>query len=72
VKYSSIDFVGNSNTPVAYEMLEALQPGSNMVWNFTLQKKILQGLQLSMVYEGRKSEERAAVHIGRMQVSALF
>jgi hypothetical protein len=72
VKYSEIAFSGNSNTPVAYEMLEALQPGNNLVWNFTLQKKILQGLQLSMVYEGRKSEERAAVHIGRMQVSALF
>ncbi|MDZ7607033.1 MAG: hypothetical protein U5K79_15915 [Cyclobacteriaceae bacterium] len=72
VKYSDIAFSGNSNTPAAYEMLEALQPGNNLVWNFTLQKKILQGLQLSMVYEGRKSEERAAVHIGRMQVSALF
>lgn len=72
VKYSAIDFVGNNNTPVAYEMLEALQPGNNYLWNFTLQKKILLGLQLSLVYEGRKSEDRAAVHIGRMQVSALF
>jgi hypothetical protein len=30
------------------------------------------GLQLSLNYEGRKSEDTGAVHIGRMQVSALF
>ena len=72
VKYSNIAFEGDPNTPVAYEMLEALQPGQNYTWNFILQKKILQGLQLSMSYEGRQSEGSDTVHIGRMQVSALF
>jgi len=72
VKYSDIQFNGDSNTPVAYEMLEALQPGQNYSWNMILQKKILMGLQLSVSYEGRKSEGSDAIHIGRMQVSALF
>ena len=71
-KYSDIQFDGDVNTPVAYEMLEALQPGQNYSWNVMLQKKILLGLQLSLSYEGRKSEENDAIHIGRMQVSALF
>ena len=72
IKYSDIQFNGDANTPVAYEMLEALQPGQNYSWNMILQKKILMGLQLSVSYEGRKSEESDAIHIGRMQVSALF
>ncbi len=72
IKYSDIQFDGDSNTPVAYEMLEALQPGENYSWNLIFQKKILQGLQLSISYEGRKSAESEAIHIGRMQVSALF
>ena len=72
IKYSDIQFDGDTNTPVAYEMLEALQPGQNYSWNMILQKKILMGLQLSISYEGRKSEESDAIHIGRMQVSALF
>ena len=72
MKYSDIQFNGNVNTPVAYEMLEALQPGQNYSWSLIVQKKILMGLQLSMSYEGRKSQENDAIHIGRMQVSALF
>lgn len=72
IKYSDIQYSGDVNTPVAYEMLEALQPGQNYSWNIILQKKILMGLQLSVSYEGRKSEESDAIHIGRMQVSALF
>lgn len=71
-KYSDIQYDGDANTPVAYEMLEALQPGQNYSWNVILQKKILMGLQLSVSYEGRKSEDSDAIHIGRMQVSALF
>lgn len=72
VKFSDIQYNGDINTPVAYEMLEALQPGQNYSWNLIMQKKILMGLQLSMSYEGRKSEGSNPVHIGRMQVSALF
>jgi hypothetical protein len=72
VKYSNIDYTADPNTPVAYEMLEALLPGQNYSWSVILQKKILQGLQLSVNYEGRKSETADMIHIGRMQVSALF
>lgn len=72
VKYSNIEFSGETNTPVAYEMLEALQPGQNYSWSIILQKKILLGLQLSVNYEGRKSQDQETIHIGRMQVSALF
>ncbi len=72
VKYSNIDYSGDPNTSVAYDMLEALQPGQNYSWSIMMQKKILLGLQLSINYEGRKSQDHDAIHIGRMQVSALF
>jgi hypothetical protein len=72
VKYSDIQYTGDSNTPVAYEMLEALQPGKNYSWSMIMQKEILMGLQLSVSYEGRQSADLNPIHIGRMQVSALF
>lgn len=60
------------NSPLGYEMLDALKPGRNMTWNINWQEKLTNGLQLTFAYEGRKSKETPAVHIGRMQVSALF
>jgi hypothetical protein len=67
------DFKGTSlSSALAYEMLEALQPGNNYTWNITWQERLSNGLQLSFSYEGRKSNLSNIVHIGRMQVSALF
>jgi hypothetical protein len=59
-------------SPVGYEMLEALQPGNNFTWNINWLEKLSNGLQLSFNYEGRKAGTSKIVHIGRMQVSALF
>lgn len=71
-KISNIQFDGEENSPLGYELLEALRPGRNLLWSFVFQKKIMNGLQLSVNYEGRKSAETKVVHIGRMQVSVLF
>ncbi|MFN3403577.1 MAG: hypothetical protein ACK40G_05730 [Cytophagaceae bacterium] len=60
------------NSALGYEMLEALQPGNNYTWNINWQERLASGLQLSFNYEGRKSEGAGIIHIGRMQVSALF
>jgi hypothetical protein len=64
--------INDINSPLGFEMLEALRPGENMTWNFNWQEKLTNGLQLTFSYEGRKSKLVPAVHIGRMQVSALF
>ena len=71
-RYLNIDFEGENNTSVSYELLEALRAGQNITWDLNLQQKLFNGLQLSVVYEGRKSEETPAIHIGRIQVTALF
>ena len=38
--YFSNDFFGNANTPVAYQMMEGLQPGTNFTWSLIAQKKL--------------------------------
>ncbi len=72
IRFIDIKYDGVENSPVGYEMLDALSPGRNLTWNLIFQKKIINGLQISANYEGRKSEGSNVVHIGRMQVSALF
>jgi hypothetical protein len=67
-----IGFVGEERSAVGYELLEALRPGTNFTWSAQWQQRLVNGLQLSLSYEGRKSEAQQTVHIGRMQVTALF
>lgn len=72
-RYIYIDYNGQPNTPTGYEMLQALTIGNNVTWSLNWLQKIGEGLQMNMVYEGRNSEGLGRlVHIGRMQVTALF
>ena len=73
LKYTYISYNGLVNSPTGYEMLQALSPGNNTSWSLNWLHKIGEGLQLNLMYEGRKSEGLDhLVHTGRMQVSALF
>lgn len=72
-RYIHIDYNGQVNSPVGYEMLQALTPGNNLTWSLNWLQKIGEGLQMNMMYEGRNSEGLGRlIHIGRMQVTALF
>lgn len=72
-QFFQIDYNGIANSPVGYEMLQALTPGTNIIWSLNWLQKIGEGLQLNMIYEGRNSQGLdRLVHVGRMQVSALF
>lgn len=72
IKLIEIEYSGEINTPIGYEMLEALRPGSNYTWTLNWQQKLANGLQMTMSYDGRQSPQSPIIHIGRMQVSALF
>lgn len=65
-------FTGNVSSPVAYQMLEGLQPGQNMTWRLLLQKNLTQFLDVNVNYQGRKSETSKAIHTGSVQLRAYF
>ncbi|MEM1001475.1 MAG: hypothetical protein AAGH46_02375, partial [Bacteroidota bacterium] len=54
--YFDNDFTGNPNSPVAYQMLEGLQPGNNFTWSLLAQKRLTKFLDLNINYLGRKTE----------------
>jgi hypothetical protein len=66
------NFVGVQNTPVAYEMLQGLQPGNNFVWNLVAQKKLTSYLHLNLNYNGRKSKTATTIHTGSIELRAVF
>lgn len=68
----SNDFNGNQNSPVAYQMLEGLQPGKNYTWSIIYQQKINSFLNLNFNYLGRKSERSTTIHNGSIQLKAIF
>lgn len=67
-----ISYNGETNTPLAFEMLEGFQPGNNATWSISYQQSLSKFLQLNLVYDGRKSEGSNTVHVGSIQVRAHF
>lgn len=65
-------FDGNANSPVAYQMLEGLQPGKNFTWSLLAQKKLTKFLDLNLTYFGRKTETSTTIHTGNVQLKAYF
>ncbi|MBT8272121.1 MAG: hypothetical protein KJO25_08765, partial [Bacteroidia bacterium] len=70
--YLSNDFKGNPNSPVGYQMMQGLQPGTNFTWSLLAQKRITKFLDLNLNYFGRKSENSKAIHTGSVQLKAYF
>jgi hypothetical protein len=65
-------FVGSEFSPVAFQMLEGLQPGKNLTWRLLLQKNLTEYLDININYLGRKSETIKTVHTGNIQLRAYF
>jgi hypothetical protein len=68
----NITFNGDENTPVAYEMLEGLKPGTNYTWGASLQRNLSNAIQVSLNYEGRKPQGTSPVHTGTVSARAFF
>ncbi len=62
----------NQNTPVAYEMLNALKTGYNYTWELSYQRNLSNNIQISINYSGRKTPDSKIVNIGGAQVRAFF
>ncbi|MCL4856295.1 MAG: hypothetical protein KJZ55_03315, partial [Flavobacteriales bacterium] len=61
-----------NNTLISYEMLEGLLPGTNTTWELVYQQNLSKHMQLSLNYNGRKSDETPVIHVGGVQVRAFF
>ncbi len=72
LKYIQNNYNAENNTPLAYDMLEALAVGTNYTFSLNWQQKLSNGLQLTLNYEGRRSPPSPWIHLGRVQVSFLF
>jgi len=70
--YIDNGFEGNAFSPVAYTMLEGLQPGTNFTWSVLFQKRITKYLDANFSYFGRKSETSSTIHTGTIQLRAYF
>lgn len=72
VTYARVVYTGAINSPVQFAMLEGLQNGNNVLWSLTWDKRLSKVLEMSLVYDGRKTGTAEMVHIGRAQMRALF
>lgn len=70
--FVQMDYSGDNNSPVAFALLEGLQPGRNLLWTLNFSRNLSRNIQLSLSYEGRKTGEARMVHVGRAQVRANF
>jgi hypothetical protein len=70
--FLTITYNDIENSPVAYEMLNALKPGYNYTWNLSYQRNLTGNVQVSINYDGRISPNSKVVHIGGAQVRAFF
>jgi hypothetical protein len=70
--YIENQFSLTKNAALSYEMLEGLQEGVNMTWELSYQQNLSKYMQLSLNYNGRKSENTPIIHTGGVQVRAFF
>lgn len=70
--FLTITYNDTQNSPVAYEMLNALKPGYNYTWNINYQRNLTSNVQISINYDGRKSPNSKVIHIGGAQIRAFF
>lgn len=70
--YNQISFNGNPNSTLGFNMLNGLLPGTNLLWNINLEKRLGGNLEMNLEYNGRQSGTQRAIQTGRVTVQALF
>lgn len=67
-----VEYNGEANSLLAYEMLDGLKNGRNYTWNLSLQRSLSNAMQISLSYDGRKLQDSPVVHTGSVQFRAFF
>jgi len=68
----AVRYIGNPSSPLAFDILNGLNNGTNLIWNTNLGVKSKNNIQFNINYEGRKSAQAKAVHIGRIEARYVF
>jgi len=72
VSFLNINYTGQVNSSIAYEMLEGYLAGKNYTWSIIGQYNISNSLQLDISYNARANQESKVIHNGTIQVRAFF
>lgn len=72
VNFLNVDYNSNSNTSVAYEMLEGFLPGKNTTWSLAYNQQVSKLFQINLSYNGRNSETGKTIHVGSVEIRAYF
>lgn len=67
-----INYIGNPNSPLAFDVLNGLTNGNNTTWRASFGGKAKGNIQLNISYEGRQNNENPVVHIGRVEARYIF
>ena len=70
--FLNVDFNADSNSSIAYEMLEGFLPGNNSTWSLGYNQQLSKVFQINISYNGRQSESGKAIHVGSMEIRAYF
>lgn len=70
--YSFINFDGEKNSILEFEMLSGLKKGKNFEWELLYTQRLQNNIDLNLSYRGRKSQSTPYVHMARMQLKATF
>lgn len=67
-----ISFKGEPNSPLAFDLLNGLANGRNLTWNIGIGGKTKGNIQITVSYEGRKTEIGRTIHNGRAEARYIF
>ena len=70
--YNDISFNGLPNTATSYIMLDGLSGGKNYLWTIDFTKRLINNLELTVSYEGRKPGDAKVINTGRASLRALL
>lgn len=68
----NINFKGDANSTVGYEMLQGLNNGNNGLVYLTFLHQISSTMQINLNYNGRAAKGKPMIHTGGLEVRYLF
>lgn len=71
-KWIQLNYTGNAQSAIGYELLESLRPGTNFTWTVSYQRSLSKNLQMTIQYSGRAVGNSRTIHNGSMEIRAFF